>query len=123
MVHWGACRELLDGFVALRAPRQVGEKRFATLPAGSRRGHITPDFGVRGLWVKVLRTFGADMTAFTTLLRELSHSGDASGRMTYDDSGARLVFERRGGAERAQERHGLVSDVGTPSLEGASDRN
>jgi hypothetical protein len=40
--------------------------------------------------MKFRRTFGADMTTFTTPLRELSHSGDAPGCTTYDDSGARL---------------------------------
>ena len=59
--------------------------------------------------MKVLRTFGADMTAFTTLLRELSHSGDASGRMTYDDSGARLVL--KGEVAQSEHRRGTVGSI------------
>jgi hypothetical protein len=45
--------------------------------------------GVRSHEMKVLRTFGDDKSTFTTLLRGLSPLGDAFGRMTYEDSGAR----------------------------------
>src|SRR5439155_18681959 len=71
--------------------------------------------GVRWPRMKVLRTFDGDMTTFTTLLRELSHSGDAPGRMTYDDSGARPSERRVTKSERSRGR--LVSDVDTTSLE------
>ena len=62
---------------------------------------VTSCVGVTAAQMKVLRTFGGDKTSFTRLLRCLSPLGDAPGCTTYDDSGARLVFERRGDAERA----------------------
>jgi hypothetical protein len=62
------------------------------------------------------------MTTFTTLLRELSLLGDAPGRMTYDDSGPRLVL--KGEVTQSERRRGTVgSDVRHTSLEGASNRN
>jgi hypothetical protein len=62
---------------------------------------VVSSVGVSAAEMKVPRTFRDDVSTFTRLLRCLSHLGDALGRMTYEDSGARLVFERRGGAERA----------------------
>ena len=59
--------------------------------------------------MKVPRTFDGDKTAFTTLLRELSHSGDAPGRMTYDDSGARLGL--KGEVAQSGRRRGTVGSV------------
>jgi hypothetical protein len=48
--------------------------------------------GLSAAEMKALRTFRDDMSTFTRLLRGLSPLGDAFGRMTYEDSGARLVF-------------------------------
>ena len=56
--------------------------------------------------MKVPGTFFADMTAFTRLLRELSHSGDAPGHITYDDSWARLVLKGEVTQSELRERHG-----------------
>src|SRR5437667_12909554 len=60
-----------------------------------------------GREMKVPGTFCADMTTFTTLLRELSHSGDAPGRMTYDDSVARPSERRVTKSERRRGRFGF----------------
>ena len=62
---------------------------------------VTPFVGSSGLEMKVHRTADGDKATFTRLLRGLSPLGDALGCTTYDDSVARLVFERRGDAERA----------------------
>ena len=85
---------------------------------------VTSCVGITAAQMKVLRTFGGDKTSFTRLLRCLSPLGDAPGCTTYDDSGARLVC-LKGEVTRSElrERHGLVSDVGKTSLEGASNRN
>jgi hypothetical protein len=64
---------------------------------------VVSSVGVSMAEMKVLRTFGDDKTAFTTLLRSLGPLEDALGHMTYDDSGSRPT-ERRGVAEgRAHE--------------------
>jgi hypothetical protein len=79
--------------------------------------------GLSAAEMKGLRTFRDDLSTFTRLLRGLGPLGDAFGRMTYEDSGARLVLERRGGAERAPGEARFGNGRGTTSLEGASNRN
>jgi hypothetical protein len=107
VVQWGSRRELRDRLVALRTPREIRKKRFATLPATiEERAGSTSLVGSSGLEMKVRRTVGDDKTTFTTLLRGLSPLGDALGCTTYDDSGPRPT-ERRGWPRGGRTKPGL----------------
>jgi hypothetical protein len=91
-MQWASRRELRDWVVAGGAPREIGEKRFVGFRHVRGAGMVVSCVGLSAAEMKVLRTFRDDMSTFTRLLRGLGPLGDAFSRMTYEDSGARLVF-------------------------------